>query len=70
MCEVCVSFCLVCSIQSIWSKSVSGCLFEVSRVFQRSFKYVSREFQVCFKEVLRVLTKRVMGVSKKFKGFF
>ena len=47
-----------------------GCLLEVSRVFQGSFKYVSNTFQGCFKEVLMVLTKSFKGVSRKFQECF
>ena len=36
---------------------------EDSRVFQGSFKSVSRKFQECFKEVLRVFQGSVKGVS-------
>ena len=39
-------------------------------MFQESFKCVSRKFQVCFKEVLRVLTESFMGVSRKFQKYF
>ena len=42
-------------------------------VFQESLKGVSRKFQGCFKEVLRVLTESEVkrcfkGVSRKFQG--
>ena len=35
-------------------------------MFQRRFKDVSMEFQVCFKEVLRVFTESSKGGSKEF----
>ena len=47
-------------------------MFDVSRMFQgsfkgvlRSFKDVSRKFQGCFMEVLRVFTENFKGVSRK-----
>ena len=39
-------------------------MFEVSRVFQGSFKDVSKMFQGS----LRVLTESFKGVSRKFQG--
>ena len=47
-----------------------GCFTEDSRVFQGSFKGVSRMFQGCFKKVLRVFHENFKGVSRKFQGCF
>ena len=46
------------------------CLKSVSRVFQGSFKGVSRKFQWCFKEVSKVFQESFRGVSRKFQGCF
>ena len=40
------------------------------QVFQESFKDVTREFQGCFKEVLRVFQGSLKDVSRKFLGCF
>ena len=45
-------------------------MFEVSRVFQRSFKGVYRKFQGCFKEVSKVFQGSFKNVSRKFPGNF
>ena len=52
-----------------------GCLPEVSRVFQASFKEVSRKFKGfsrkikrCFEEDSRVFQGNIRGVSRKFVG--
>ena len=41
-----------------------GCFKEVSRVFQESFKCISKRFQGCFKKVSRVFN----GVFARFQG--
>ena len=43
---------------------------EVSRVFQGSFKGVSRKFQGCFTEASRVFHGSFKCVSRKFQGSF
>ena len=43
---------------------------EVSRVFQGSFKGLSKKFQGCFEEVLRVFEGSFKGVSRKSQGCF
>ena len=76
------SFCLVWSIQSIWSNMFRGSCKGVSgvsvwsfkeglRMFQGSLKSVHRKFHGCFKEVKGVLRKFqecFKEVSGKFQG--
>ena len=45
-------------------------LFKGYLKFKGSFKDVSRKFQGCVKEVLRVFTENVKDASRKFKGCF
>ena len=64
------SFCLVWSIQSIWSNMFWGSCKGVSGVSVWSFKGASWKFQGCFKKVLRLFIENFMGVSRKVKGCF
>ena len=41
---------------------------EVSRVFQESFKGVSKKLQGCFKELSRMFQDSFKGDSRKSKG--
>ena len=48
------------------SRKFQGCLKEVSRVLQGSFKGVLRKFQGCFKNASRVFHRGFKDVSRKF----
>ena len=47
-----------------------GCFKEVSRMFKKSFKGVSRKFQGGFKKVIRVFQESFKEISRKFRGRF
>ena len=42
----------------------------ISRIFQGSFKGVSRKIEGCSERTSRVIQGRFKGIKKKFKGFF
>ena len=48
------------------SRKMEGC-FKGVLVSERSSKVFSRQFQKCFKEVLRVFKKRLKFISRKFR---
>ena len=59
------------NIKSIWSKCYrvfQGSFKGVSRKLQERFKEVSGKFQGSFKKVLRVFQVRLKGVSSNFDG--
>ena len=43
---------------------------EVSKLFHRSFKGVSRKFEGCFKKVSMEFQESFMGISRMFQGCF